>query len=49
MIAQLKAEILEQTREFKVKQTELEFKEFYELKLKKLEEEIRRDETNFRH
>ena len=49
MIAQLKAEILEQNREFKVKQTELEFKEFYEQKVKKLEEDVRRDEMSFRH
>jgi hypothetical protein len=49
VIAQLKADILEQNREFKVKQTEREFKEFYELKLKKLEEEVRRDELNFRY
>ena len=49
MIAQLKADILEQNREFKVKQTEREFKEFYEQKVKKLEEEVRREELNFRH
>lgn len=49
MIAQLKADILEQNREFKVKQTEREFKEFYEQKVKKLEEEVRREEMNFRH
>lgn len=44
----MKANILEKTRELRIKETEKEFLEFYQIKLRKLEEEIRREDLIFR-